>query len=357
MTLSKHNHFFAIITFLALLIAIIGLIVVYNASVAEAFNDFGDKYYFAKQQLNWLILGLITYFSVSLINPKRFKKISLYFFIFSLITMIMVIIPGLGMKLQGARRWINFGLFRFQPSELLKVSLVIYLSSWLEAPKEMKKFILLLATSLGLIMLQPDLGTAVVVATLGFGMYYLSGCKVNQIIIIFAILVFSATTLIIASPYRFERLKTFLDPTSDPLGRSYHINQVLIGLGSGGITGVGLGRSRQKYAYLPEATTDSIFTIVGEEMGFVGGVILILLLLSMSILGFRIAGKSNDQYSRLLASGVALLFCAQTFVNLASMVALIPLTGVPLPLISYGGSSLVTTFLSLGILAGVARQL
>lgn len=357
MILSRHNHFFALITFLALLISVIGLIVVYNASVVEAFNGFGDKYYFAKQQLNWLILGLITYFIVSRINPKKIKKIALYFLIFSLITMILVLIPGLGMKLQGARRWINFGFFSFQPSELLKAGLVVYLSSWLETPKPMKKFGLLLAVCLGLIMLQPDLGTAVVVATLGFGMYYLSGCKVSQIIVIFGILVFAATALIIVSPYRFERLKTFLDPTSDPLGRSYHINQVLIGLGSGGLTGVGLGRSRQKYAYLPEATTDSIFTIVGEEQGFFGGVILILLLLSMSIIGFRVAGKSGDQFSRLLASGVSLLFCAQTFVNLASMVALIPLTGVPLPLISYGGSSLITTFLSLGILASVARQL
>lgn len=143
---------------------------------------------------------------------------------------------------------------------------------------------------------------------------------------------------------------------SDPLGRSYHINQVLLGLGSGGAFGVGLGRSRQKYAYLPEATTDSIFTIVGEELGFVGGVALIVLLLSISLLAFKIAASARDQHSRLLAAGVALFFSAQTFVNLSSMVALVPLTGVPLPLISYGGSSLITTFLALGILASVARH-
>ncbi len=154
-----------------------------------------------------------------------------------------------------------------------------------------------------------------------------------------------------------ERLKTFLEPTADPLGRSYHINQVLIGLGSGGFTGVGLGRSRQKYAYLPEATTDSIFTIVGEELGFIGGSVLIGMLLSLSLLAFRIAAKAPDQHQRLLAGGIALLFSAQTFVNLASMVALVPLTGVPLPLISYGGSSLISTFAALGILAGVARHL
>ncbi len=355
--MTKRNHFFALITILSLLISFIGLVVVYNASVVEAFNGFGDKYYFVKQQITWLALGLVVYFAVSRFNPKFLKKFSVAFFALSLLAMVVVLIPGLGMRLQGARRWISLGLFRFQPSELLKTSLVVYLATWLETPKSIKKFAGLIAVCLGLIMLQPDLGTAVIVATLGFGLYYLSGRKLTEIIPFFACLAAGAAILIFASPYRFERLKTFLDPTSDPLGRSYHINQALISLGSGGFSGVGLGRSRQKYAYLPEATTDSIFAIVGEELGFIGGIVLIALLLSLSLLAFRVAMNTKDQFSRLLAAGVALLFSTQTFVNLASMVALIPLTGVPLPLISYGGSSLITTLLALGILAGVARQI
>lgn len=355
--MTKRHHFFALITLLSVAISLIGLIVVYNASVVEAFNDFNDRYYFAKQQLVWLGLGLIVYFIASRLNPKHLKKISFAFFVLSLLAMILVIVPGVGLRLQGARRWISLGLFRFQPSELLKTSLVIYLATWLETPKEIKKFAVLLAVCLGLIMLQPDLGTAVIVAALGFGLFYLSGSAIKEIVLFFTCLIAGAAILIFASPYRFERVKTFLDPTSDPLGRSYHINQVLIGLGSGGLSGVGLGRSRQKYSYLPEATTDSIFTIVGEELGFIGGVLLIALLLSLSLLAFRVASQAHDQFSRLLAAGVALLFSTQTFVNLASMVALVPLTGVPLPLISYGGSSLITTFLALGILAGVARQI
>ncbi len=227
----KRTHFFALITILSLFISFIGLVAVYNASVVEAFNDFNDKYYFVKQQFTWLILGLIVYFVVSRLNPKFFKKISLIFFVVALITMILVLIPGLGMKLQGARRWVSLGLFRFQPSELLKTSLVVYLATWLEGPKEIKKFAFLLAACLGLIMLQPDLGTAVIVATLGFGMFYLSGSKIKEIILFFACLTAGAAILIFASPYRLERLKTFLDPTADPLGRSYHINQVLIGPG------------------------------------------------------------------------------------------------------------------------------
>lgn len=355
--MTKRNHLFFLITILSLVISLIGLIVVYNASVVEAFTDFSDRYYFAKQQLVWLGLGLVVYFITSRLSSKHLKKISLIFFVLSLIAMIMVLIPGIGLRLQGARRWISLGFFRFQPSELLKISLVIYLATWLETPKDTKKFAVLLAVCLGLIMLQPDLGTAVIIATLGFGLFYLSGSAIKEIVLFFACLIAGVVILIIASPYRLERLKTFLDPTSDPLGRSYHINQVLIGLGSGGLSGVGLGRSRQKYSYLPEATTDSIFTIVGEELGFIGGVLLIALLLSLSLLAFRVASQAGDQFSRLIAAGVALLFSTQTFVNLASMVALVPLTGVPLPLISYGGSSLVTTFLALGILAGVARHI
>lgn len=355
--MTKRNHLFFLITILSVVISLIGLIVVYNASVVEAFTDFSDRYYFAKQQLVWLGLGLVVYFVASRLGSKHLKKISLTFFVLSLIAMILVLVPGVGLRLQGARRWISLGFFRFQPSELLKISLVIYLATWLETPKDTKKFAVLLAVCLGLIMLQPDLGTAVIVATLGFGLFYLSGSAIKEIVLFFACLIAGVVILIIASPYRLERLKTFLDPTSDPLGRSYHINQVLIGLGSGGLSGVGLGRSRQKYSYLPEATTDSIFTIVGEELGFIGGVLLIVLLLSLSLLAFRVASRAGDQFSRLLAAGVALLFSTQTFVNLASMVALVPLTGVPLPLISYGGSSLVTTFLALGILAGVARHI
>lgn len=355
--MTKRHHFFALITGLTLFISFIGLVVVYNASVVEAFNDFHDRYYFAKQQLSWLGLGLVVYFFISRLNPKYFKKISLAFFILSLIAMIMVLIPGIGLRLQGARRWILLGFLRFQPSELLKTSLIVYLATWLETPKEIKKFAVILTVCLGLIMLQPDLGTAVIIATLGFGLFYLSGGDIKKIVLFFTCLVAGIAILIFISPYRFERLKTFLDPTSDPLGRSYHINQILIGLGSGGLSGVGLGRSRQKYAYLPEATTDSIFAIVGEELGFIGGVLLITLLLSLSLLAFRVAGQARDQYGRLLAAGVALLFSTQAFVNLASIVALIPLTGVPLPLISYGGSSLITTFLALGILASVARQI
>lgn len=353
----KRRPYFALLTGLSFLISLIGLVAVYNASVVEAFNNFHDKYYFVKQQAAWLFLGLVIYFVASSLPLAFYKKIALPFLVVALFSMILVLIPGLGLRLQGARRWLPLGFFRFQPSELLKVGLVVYLASWLTTNREMKKLAFLLAVCLGLIMLQPDLGTAVVVAMIGFGLFYISGAKTRDLLLVVLTLVSAGLFLIFSSSYRLERLKTFIEPTADPLGRSYHINQVLLGLGSGGLFGVGLGRSRQKYAYLPEATTDSIFTIIGEELGFVGGLILISLLLSLSLLAFRIALSASDQHGRLLAAGVAIFFSAQTFVNLASMVAIVPLTGIPLPLISYGGSALVTTFAALGILASVAKNL
>lgn len=353
----KRHPYFALLTGLSLFISTIGLVAVYNASVVEAFNDFNDRYYFVKQQAAWLLLGLVIYFAAASLPPAFYKKIAPPFLLVALFSMILVLIPGLGLRLQGARRWLSLGFFRFQPSELLKVSLVVYLATWLGVNREMKKLIFLLAVCLGLVMLQPDLGTAVVIAMIGFGLFYISGAKTRDLLLVVSTLAFAGILLIFSSSYRLERLKTFIEPTADPLGRSYHINQVLLGLGSGGLFGVGLGRSRQKYAYLPEATTDSIFTIIGEELGFIGGLILIGLLLLLSLLAFRIALSAADQHSRLLAAGVAILFSAQTFVNLASMVAIVPLTGVPLPLISYGGSALVTTFAALGILASVAKDL
>ncbi len=346
-----------LIAALGLFISVIGLIAVYNASVIEGFNTFNDRFYFAKQQLNWLLLGVVAFVIATKLNPKILRKIGPPFFLLSLLLMLMVFIPGIGLKLQGARRWLSIGPIRLQPSELLKIAIVLYLAHWLEIPKKLGSFIFLILITVGLVILQSDFGTAAIITSICFGLYFISGSRLKEMGILLAVLILSAFFFIFSSPYRMQRLATFIDPTSDTLGRSYHINQVILGLGSGGMFGVGLGRSRQKYAYLPEAATDSIFAIVGEETGFVGGLVLISLLLSLCLLAFKIAAKARDQHQRLVAVGIALLFSAQTFVNLSSMVALIPLTGVPLPLISYGGSSLITNFISLGILASIARSL
>ena len=337
-------------------IALFGLLAIFDASIVEGFRDFNDKFHFVKQQAIWLVIGIVAATTVAYIPVSLFKKFAGAFFIFCLFLMVLVLIPGVGSKFLGARRWIVLGPIVIQPSELIKISLIIYLSHWLEVPRSLKQFLVLLGLNLGLIMLQPDLGTAIIVIGSCFAIYYLSGANTKDILIFLSILACSMVVLIASSPYRMDRLKTFLDPTSDPLGASYHINQVLYGLGSGGMSGVGLGKSRQKFAFLPEATTDSIFVIIAEEFGFLGSSMLIFIFVGLTLLSFKVALSLPDKFEKLMASGISLMFLIQIFVNLGSMAALIPLTGVPLPFISYGGSSLVTNFIALGLLVNLARK-
>jgi len=347
---------FVQLSILILALSFLGLLAIYNASVVEGFNDFGDKYHFVKQQAVWLLTGLFLFILISRLPISFIKKIIPFGLFFSLILMVVVIVPGIGLKLQGARRWLNFGFFGIQPSELFKVMLVVYLAYWLEKRRSLSSFLGILAISLGLIMLQPDLGTAIVLGGSSFLVYYLSGAPVKQLFAIAIITLTLGCLLIVSSPYRLKRVQTFLDPTTDTLGSSYHINQILLSLGSGGWLGVGLGRSLQKHAYLPEATTDSIFAVICEEMGFLGGIILFALLTLLVLLGIRIALKSKSNFAKLCAGGISGLIAIQTFLNLSAMVALVPLTGIPLPLISYGGSSLIATLIGFGILASAAKE-
>ncbi len=343
------------LSFLTLLLVSLGVIAVYNASVVDAYTLFNNKYYFALQQLKWAVLGITAMLIISRFPPVLFKRLAPSFLIISLVLMLAVLIPGIGNKVLGARRWINLLGFTLQPSEFTKLALMLYLSSWLEKDQPLISFTAIITPILALIMLQPDLGTAIIIASSSILLYFISGADISKLLT----LIFGGGAigllLILSSAYRRARLLTFLNPTSDPLGSSYHINQILIALGSGGLIGVGLGRSRQKYQYLPEATTDSIFAIIGEEMGFIGGLVIIFLLLALVYVGFRIARQSQVRFNQLLAASISGLFATQVLLNLAAMVAIVPLTGIPLPLISYGGSSLITLLSGIGILLSIAR--
>ncbi len=356
MTKGKIINLPHLILLTGILFACFGLIVIYDASVVDAFKTFSDKFHYVKQQASWLVLGILSAIVVSKIPLTFLKKIAPIFLFIAFFLMILVLIPGVGSKFMGARRWISVGPIVIQPSELLKISMVLYLSLWLEKGRELSKFLVLVGVSLLLIMLQPDLGTAIIVVGVSFMIYYLSGAPLKNLTLFSVVLLISISLLIALSPYRLNRVKTFLDPSIDPLGKSYHINQILYGLGSGGLGGVGIGRSRQKYAFLPEATTDSIFVIVAEEFGFLGASSLVAIIVYLLMSIFKISLQLKDKFDKLLASGISLLFLVQVFVNLSSMVALIPLTGVPLPFISYGGSSLVSNFLALGLLINVSRK-
>ncbi|MBI2009645.1 MAG: putative lipid II flippase FtsW [Candidatus Chisholmbacteria bacterium] len=337
-------------------LTLVGLLMVYDASIVEAYRDFSDKYHFAKLQALWALIGFASLFVSSLIPLSLIKKLALPFFILSITLLIIVLIPAFGSEVQGARRWIALGSFTLQPSEVVKLGFALYLASWLEKRREFVPFVILSGLILGLMMAQPDLGTTVVLMGTGVVMYFLSGAPIAALVALLVAGFASGLGLILSSAYRKERLLTFLNPTSDPLGASYHIRQVLIALGSGGLLGVGVGRSRQKYAYLPEATTDSIFAVLAEEVGFVGSLIVIALFLWFIYRGFRIAKNAKTPFNQLLAAGITTWVGFQALLNLAAMVALVPLTGIPLPFISYGGSSLVTVLTATGILLNISSH-
>ncbi len=334
-----------------------GLIMIYSASVAEGARDFGSKWHFVLLQLKWASVGLTGMLIASFIPPKIWEKLAPILLIVGLILLFIVVIPGIGTKVQGARRWLVLPMITLQPAELIKFIEVVYLSSWLHSRKiTLAQFGFFVALIAGLIMLQPDMGTTLVVTLLAVLLYFLADYPVKHLLTIGGVGIVMGVILIIAEPYRLDRVKTFIDPLHDTQGSSYHMRQVLLSLGSGGISGLGIGRSRQKYAYLPEATTDSIFAVVGEELGFIGGVVLILSFLYFLSLIFKVASAEKDKFSATMVSGVGAWIGLQVCLNLAAMVALTPLTGVPLPLVSYGGSALITMLGGVGLVLSVARH-
>lgn len=341
-----------------LFLVFFGVVMVYEASSISALVDFGDKYYFLKEQLKWAVLGLGMMFAASFFDYHRYYKLAVPILLITIALLVLVFIPGLGVKALGAHRWINLRFFVLQPSELTKIAVVIYLSAWLSYKEHGRFYAFLILTGIlvGLVIMEPDLGTAFIIIAICIMVYFISGAPIKHFLVLLPASIAGIFTLAISAPYRFQRLTTYLNPSSDPLGASYHIRQILIALGSGGLTGVGLGKSRQKFSYLPEATTDSIFAIIAEELGFIGGAVLILVFFLLIYRGFKISQKAPDSFGRLLGSGITCWIAIQTLVNLAAMVSLLPLTGIPLPFISYGGSSLVVMMAACGILLNIERE-
>ncbi len=335
-----------------------GLFMIYNASSYVAFRDFGDKYTYVKDQFLWIILGFGALSIASFFDYHKFYNLALPILISSIALLFIVLIPGIGLSALGARRWIDLGFIVIQPSEFVKLALTIYLAAWFSTKEKGRfiAFLLLIGLVLGLVMLQPDMGTAVIILGTAVIIYFLSGGSVIHLLLLAPLLGLAGLALIILEPYRLARLTTFLNPEHSILGSSYHLRQILIALGSGGLLGVGIGNSLQKYAYLPEATTDSIFAIMAEEIGFIGVFIFLLVVLFIVYRGFYIAIRAKDTFGKLLAGGIISFITIQTIVNLCAQTALMPLTGVPLPFVSYGGSALIINLFSIGILLNISRQ-
>ncbi len=331
---------------------------IYDVSSFVAFRDFGDKYHYIRGQSFWVFLGFLFLIIFSFFDYHRFYNLSLPILIAALTLLILVFVPGIGISLLGAHRWIDFKFFTLQPAEFVKLALAIYLASWLSTREKGRflAFLLLLALVSALVLLEPDMGTAIIILSEALVVYFFSGGSILYFAGLLPVIAAIGFFLIKLSPYRYKRLETFFNINQSIGTSSYHVRQILIALGSGGIFGVGLSNSLQKYAYLPETTTDSIFAIIAEELGFIGATFIIILLAVIVWRGFYIAIKAKDNFGRLLAGGITTFLAVQTIINLASQTVLLPLTGVPLPFISYGGSALIIDLCSVGVLLNISKQ-
>ena len=281
--------------------------------------------------------------------------------IVALLLLLLVFVPGIGRDIKGAQRWVDLRIASIQPSEFLKFALIVYLAAWFGGRQrgsssiELIPFFLILGFTAFLLILEPDFGTLGIIMIIGVALYFFSGAKLWHFLILMLAVAVLMGTMALAAPYRFNRIKTFFNPQEDTQGSSYHINQSLITIGSGGMWGLGYGQSKQKFNYLPEPVGDSIFAITVEELGFVGGTAVLATFLILLIALAQTARNVPDAFGRLFILGVAVWIGGQSLVNISSITGLIPLTGVPLPLISYGGSSLVSLMAAMGIVKNISK--
>jgi cell division protein FtsW len=354
-------------TFLALavLLALVGFAIFISASLGLLAREGVTFSRVASTQLVFgLIGGSLAMFFAANTSYRFWKQHALWLFVGACVISLFVFIPGLGLGLKGAHRWISLGSFTLQPSELLKIGYVMYLAMWLaNARRTIGDWRFGLLPFLGIsgiiaiiLLLQKDTDTLVISLTAGLAMFVASGARARDIAIVFLVAFLALGAVVMLRPYVLERIQTFLDPSADPLGASYQIQQSLIAVGSGGVFGRGFGQSVQKFDYLPEPIGDSIFAVAAEEFGFIGSTLLIGLFLSFVIRGLLIARRAKDPYGGLLATGIVVLIGTQAFWNIAAMLGVVPLSGLPLVFVSHGGTALLFALFSVGVVLNVSRH-
>lgn len=346
-----------------LTILLVGLFMVFSASYYEASVDYSDPYYFLKRQAVWAVLGMAGLYFFMRLDYRELTRLAKPALLLAFLLLCLVLIPGVGHVSHGSRRWLGFGSLSFQPSEAAKLATVVYLAAWLAADpgrarspaRGLLPFVALVGGASGLILAQPDLGTAVALAGTACVMLFAAGLPAGHMLLMAALAVPLGTWAVFGEEYRRQRFLAFLDPWKDPLGSGYHIIQALYALGSGGLFGVGFTQSKQKYFYLPERHTDFIYAIVGEELGFVGAVFLLALFGVFAWRGYRVALRAPDRFAALLAVGVTTMVVLQAVINVGVVTDTLPITGITLPFVSFGGSSLVFSLSGVGILLSVSR--
>jgi cell division protein FtsW len=363
-------------------LVIFGLVMISSASIVRSYevtNGATNNLYLYRQLIA-LGIGVFAWILVQRIDYHIYKKYSLWFLILSLLLLASVFIPGLS-KNFGANRWIGIGDFIFQPSELVKLFLIIFLSGWLSSRRPILRessgetiakeqsgriagsffkgflpFLLIMGVVGVLLMKEPDLGTTVVIFVIGLSIIFIAGGNIWQMLALIPAFLGIMWLLIKSAPYRMARVIAYLNPAKDIQGISYHVNQAIIAIGSGGLWGLGYGASKQKFNYLPQAASDSIFAIIAEELGFIRAFLVILVYILIAFRGYSIAKRVPDDFGRLMATGITTWFIFQAVVNLGAMMGLLPFTGVPLPFISYGGSSLVISLIGVAILLNISKH-
>jgi cell division protein FtsW len=353
----KQNRLSPLLILIPALLTIFGVFMIYEASSINAGRLYGDAFLFAKQQLKWFGLAIFIYWFFLKFDYHHLYSLALVILAINIVLLILIFIPGFSTTILGAKRWLSLGPLHLQPSEFTKFSLIVYLSAWFSYKERGRffAFVLLVSLLIGLVILQPDMGTASILGLCAVFLYFVSGAPYSQFFLLIIIGLLVGGFFILSSPYRLTRLTAYLDPQTDPKGTTYHISQVNTALSLGGWFGTGYGSSKQKFQFLPEAHTDSIFAIVGENFGFFGITILISTYLIFFYNLYLNIVKIKDKLGFLLASSILFLLLTQCLINLAAMAQLIPLTGIPLPFISYGGSSLLTLYALLGIMYNIFK--
>ncbi len=350
-----------VIVFATLFLLAIGIVMVYSASAVFAQNKLNDAYYFTKRQLIFAGLGVTSMYLMANIDYWVWKKWAKTAFVASIGLLVLVLL--IGIEVNGSKSWLGFGSFGIQPGEMAKFGVAMFLARWLsDNQKEIVLFrkglmpaLAIPTVCFALIMLQPDLGTGTVLLGTAFLMIFVAGARVSHFVGLGMVGVAGFVGLILSAPYRIARITAFLDPWQDPLNTGYQIIQSLYAIGPGGLFGLGLGQSRQKFSYLPEPYNDFIFSIVAEELGFVGGTLVLLLFLLLLWRGMRVAITAPDLFGNLLALGIIGMIAIQVVINVGVVTGMFPVTGITLPFLSYGGSSLTLMLTGVGILLNISR--
>ncbi len=361
----RHGPDYALLAVLMVL-TVVGLIAVYSSSYALGYAQYGDANYFVKRQIVFIAIGMGCMFIAMTVNYRVLLRLSPLIMLVALVALAAVLVPGIGVEQNGARRWVQpaAALPALQPSEFAKLAVLIYMAAWLAAKGEVVRdlslgvlpFVGMVGLVGALIMLEPDLGTAVIVAAITGALFFVAGARLTHVLALAGAGALAFVVLVTSGGYRTERILSFTHAEDDPSGLGFHTLQLLVAFGSGGLSGLGLGVSRQKFFFIPGSHTDGVLAIIGEELGFIGVVTVLLLFALLLWRGLRIAQRAPDRFGSLLATGVCAWLAFQLLINAGGVTRSIPLTGIPLPFLSYGGSATIATLTAVGVLLSVSRS-